>query len=174
MVTMSVRSAVHEALTTTEHSAVHLEMRDVYPTDDPAFVDWRHGVGNQAQRYRSWSELVAGTVARGVVVKRARIISEPVSEYIRFEYDITAGVNVAAGEEVRWLPRRRASDLALPGNDFWLFDDTLVIFNHFSGDGSTSDPFEESSTDPAAVALCTSAFNAVWERALPHETYRPT
>lgn len=34
----------------------------------------------------------------------------------------SAGHNVKAGEEVRWLPRRQASDLALPGNDFWLFD----------------------------------------------------
>lgn len=27
-----------------------------------------------------------------------------------------------AGEDVRWLPDRRTSDIALPGDDFWLFD----------------------------------------------------
>jgi hypothetical protein len=31
-------------------------------------------------------------------------------------------MNAAAGEDVRWLPRRRASDLALPGTDFWVLD----------------------------------------------------
>ncbi|WP_438948653.1 DUF6879 family protein [Streptomyces atratus] len=55
--------------------------------------------------------------ARGVRVLRARVVSEPVTEYIRFEHAIT-DANLRAGEEVRWLPRRRASTLALPGNDF--------------------------------------------------------
>ena len=67
-------------------------------------------------------------------MRRARIVSEPVSEYIRFEHDVTY-TNVAAGEEVRWLPRRLASDIALPGNDFWLFDERLAVFNHFAGAG---------------------------------------
>ena len=26
-----------------------------------------------------------------------------------------------SGEQVRWLLRRRASGLALPGNDFWVY-----------------------------------------------------
>ncbi|WP_437073189.1 hypothetical protein [Streptomyces sp. enrichment culture] len=29
-------------------------------------------------------------------------------------------------------------------------------------------------TDQAVVSLCSSAFTAVWERAVPHEEYRPT
>jgi hypothetical protein len=66
--------------------------------------------------------------------------------------------------------RQRASNLALPGNDFWLVDD-VVLFNHFSGDGTWNDV--EVSTDPAVVTLCTSAFEAVWERAIDHENYRP-
>lgn len=33
---------------------------------------------------------------------------------------------------------------------------------------------EELSTDQSVVSLCTSAFAAVWERAIPHEEYRPT
>ena len=61
--------------------------------------------------------------------------SEPVTDYIRFEYAITGEVNVSAGEDVRWLPRRQASDLCLPGNDFWLFDGELVRFSYFSGAG---------------------------------------
>ncbi|MGH3678977.1 MAG: DUF6879 family protein, partial [Natronosporangium sp.] len=79
----------------------------------------------------------------------------------------------AAGEEVRWLPRRRASDLALPGNDFWLFDERTVIFNHFAGDGGAIDDSEEVSTDPAIANLCRSAFESVWARATPHAKYQP-
>ncbi|MGH3683061.1 MAG: DUF6879 family protein, partial [Natronosporangium sp.] len=133
---MSAESAVHEALGAAQQSAVHLEMRDVYPTDDPLFKSWLVGAAiDPARDYREWFDLIVATVARGVQVRRARVVSEPVTDYIRFEYEITAGHNTAAGEEVRWLPRRRASDLALPGNDFWLFDERTVIFNHFAGDG---------------------------------------
>ena len=166
--------AVTDALAAARLSALHLEMRDVYMTDDPDFADWKAGRPFDAVRNRWWHDLVAAAVGRGVAVRRARIVSEPVTEYIRFEYAITSGHNVAAGEQVRWLPRARASDLTLPGNDFWLFDDELVIFNHFAGDGGwpASDK-EERRTEPAAVKLCASAFESVWERAVPHEEYRP-
>jgi len=77
---------------------------------------------------------------------------EPITPYIRFEYDVTDSMNITAGEQVRWLPRRRASDLALPGNDFWVFDDRLVRFGHFAGDGTGLG--HEMSDDPAVARLC--------------------
>jgi hypothetical protein len=93
-----------------------------------------------------------------------------VTDYIRFEHAITAGVNIAAGEKVRWLPRRRASDLCLPGNDFWLLDDRLVRFGYFAGDGEFLD--HELTSDPAVVRQCATAFEAVWERAIDHARYQ--
>lgn len=116
----------------------------------------------------NWLDLIQETVSRGATVRRARIVSEPVSEYIRFEHSGTF-TNVAAGEQVRWLPRRRASDIALPGNDFWLFDDHRVRWNHFAGDGSSMG--KEVANDPASAKLCTEAFEAVWARAVPHDQY---
>ncbi len=102
---------------------------------------------------------------------RARIVSEPVSDFIRFEYEGTAGLNIAAGEEVRWLPRRRASDLCLPGNDFWLFDDRMIRFHYFSGDGDIVE--DELVSDPTVIQMCAAAFEAVWEHAIPHAEYKP-
>lgn len=156
-----------------ERSAAHLEMRDGYMRSDPAFVAWQAGHPIEVDsEWRSWLDLVSETTERGVQVRRARIVSEPVSDYIRFEYDVTH-TNVAAGEQVRWLPRRKASDLALPGNDFWLFDGQVVLFNHFDGDGEwPTDGSEELTDDPAVVKLCESAFESVWARAVPHEAYR--
>jgi hypothetical protein len=153
---------------------VHLEMRDSYAVDyeKGPFAEWRAGFrydpADRASWWRPWLDLIAETVARGVVVRRARIVSEPVSEYTRFLYDGTF-TNVAAGEQVRWLPRRRASDIALPGNDFWLIDDRLIRWNHFTGDGASGGG--EISEDPAAAKLCADAFEAVWARALPHADY---
>ncbi|WP_405576137.1 hypothetical protein OG317_37055 [Streptomyces sp. NBC_01167] len=152
-------------------------MRDGYMRSDPRFVDWRNGVrddpANSDTERRPWLRLVADLLAQGVEVCRARIVSEPVSDYIRFQYHLT-DPNVEAGEQVRWLPRRRASGLALPGNDFWLFDDSSVVFHHFAGDGELAPDDEEFTDDPAVVKLCADAFEAVWTLAVPHADYQPT
>lgn len=140
-------------------SAVHLEMRDTYTPKDPDYLRWQAGEHvDPARRWPEWIELVSGAVARGVVVRRARIVSEPVTDYIRYEHGLTDRLNIGSGELVRWLPRRRASDLSLPGNDFWVFDDRLVLFNHFAGDGSSGD--KELREEPAVITLCASAFEA--------------
>jgi hypothetical protein len=156
-----------------ERSASHLEMRDSYSTKDPGFIARQRDSGiDPLTWYGSWLDLVRPVVARGVVVRRARIVSEPISEYIRFEYDITTALNLAAGEEVRWLPRRQASDLALPGNDFWLFDERVVMLNYFSGEGDSAG--HEVSSEPDLIKFFASSFAAVWARAVPHGQYQPT
>ncbi|MCX4741664.1 DUF6879 family protein [Streptomyces antibioticus] len=164
----------NELMASCERSAVHLEMRDGYAVDYETgpFADWRagfrHDPADRASWWRPWLDLIQETVGRGVVVRRARIVSEPVSDYTRFLYDGTF-TNVAAGEQVRWLPRRRASDIALPGNDFWLFDDRVIRWNHFTGDGRSAG--QEASDDPVAAKLCATAFDEVWARAVPHDQY---
>ncbi|WP_329410335.1 hypothetical protein OG802_13310 [Streptomyces sp. NBC_00704] len=152
-------------------SAVHLEMRDAYMKSDPAYRDWLADVAiDPADRWGDWLALVSDATRRGVKVRRARIVSEPVSRYIRFEYEVTDGLNIAAGEDVRWLPRRRATGITLPGNDFWLFDSSLLLVNHFDGEGEWLEP--STSTDPHEVKLCADAFESVWELGVPHADYR--
>jgi hypothetical protein len=169
-----VAPTLDELMRSCERSAVHLELRDGYTRDDPMLTAWLAGErldpADRASWWNSWLELVADSVARGVEVRRARIVSEPVSEYVRYEYDVTFR-NIIAGERVRWLPRRLATDLALPGNDFWLFDEGTLLVNHFSGEGDKVgvDLFR----GQAVVKLCASAFEATWERATPHDDYRP-
>src|SRR6266487_5123314 len=153
-------------------SAVHLEMRDAYTPADPWFQAWLAGDRGEFERRmnRPWLDLIREVTGRGVQVRRARVISEPVTDYIRFEH-ATAGSNVASGEQVRWLPRHLATGLLLPTNDYWVFDGRRAQFNYFSGPG------EFLSTrlcdDPAISAHCAAAFDAVWERAVPHEEYEP-
>ena len=159
-----------ERLHATQHTAVHLEMRDSYTPGDATYLAWRRGEQlDMVEFYRPWTELVQEAVGRGVVMRRARIVSEPVTDYIRFEH-ATTPMNLAAGEEVRWLPRRQASDIALPGNDFWLLDSRIVRFGLFSGDGDVVG--EEWTEEPAVARLCAEAFESVWDRAIPHEDYK--
>lgn len=165
-----------ELLAGCQRSAVHMEMKDRYddPDEAPRVAAWKAGhrpdpSADRSTWWRPWLDMVAETVARGVVIRRARIVSEPVSDYTRYLYDGTF-TNVAAGEQIRWLPRRKASDLALPGNDFWAFDGQLVRFGYFSGEGTYLG--DDVTDEPHVAKLCADAFEAVWERATPHEEYR--
>ncbi|WP_433229409.1 DUF6879 family protein [Actinomadura formosensis] len=169
---MAERPTFDELFAGCRYSAVHLEMRDMYTPDDETYLDWKAGVKfDPVERFRDWYDLVVATVARGVDIRRARVVSEPITDFIRHEYEVTPVLNIPAGEKVRWLPRRRASDLALPGNDFWVFDDKLVRFGFFAGDGTYLG--HEITEDPAIVKSCSSAFESVWERATEHGSYRP-
>jgi uncharacterized protein DUF6879 len=160
----------YELIAKTQYSAVHLEMRDIYNPNGPVFVDWKAGIPIEYERHREWIDVVGETIARGVDWRRARIISEPATDFIRYEHETTGIVNVPAGEKVRWLPRRLTSDLLLPGNDFWLFDNRIVRFTCFAGDGNSS--HTEVSEDPELVKRCADAFEAVWARAIDHADFQ--
>jgi hypothetical protein len=163
-------------LTGCRSEAVHLEMRDIYATEveKDRFTMWRAGEPlspeAEATWWRPWLELMHELKAAGKTLRRLRIISEPVTEYIRFEW-LDAAQLVQAGEDVRWLPRRQASTLLLPGNDFWMYDRETVAFTHFSGDGHVLD--REVTMDPTIVATCAAAFEDAWKIAIPHAVYTP-
>jgi hypothetical protein len=164
-----------DLLAAAKYSAVHLELRDQYMEDDPNLVAWRAGYrpdpADKTTWWSDWLDLPATAVARGVSMRRLRVVSEPISEYIHYEFDGTFA-NVAAGEDVRWLPRAQGLGLLLPVNDFWVFDDTTAIINHIAGDGSWGDG-PAPCTDPQVIATLVTAFEQAWERGIPHADYRP-
>jgi hypothetical protein len=160
-----------ELIAAATRSAVHLETRDAYTPDDPRFTAWLAGAPLPVPANPLWSELVRANTARGVRFRRARVVSEPLADYIRFEHAITGEVNVSAGEDVRWLPRKLAPALRVPLCDFWVLDGRVVRFGYFAGNGDFLG--DEVTEDPAAAAACSEAFEAVWELAIPHALYRP-
>ncbi len=159
-----------ELIAATTRTAAHLEARDSYTPEDPAFRDWKAGKPVPAPAGAAWYDLVREHTARGVEFCRARIVSEPLADYIRFEYESTA-FNVAAGEQIRWLPRHTAPGVLVPLADFWLFDDRLVRFGFFAGDGTFLR--HDLCDDLEVVRSCAEAFEHVWRRAIPHDEYRP-
>jgi hypothetical protein len=151
--------------------ALHLETRDVYTPSDPLYQDWLAGRPVPDPALPEWRDLLRFHVARGVIFRRARIVSEPVSDYIRYEHYITDASNIAGGEDIRWLPRQQVGGLLVPVNDFWVLDDRLVRFGYFAGDGTFIK--HELTDDPEIVSTCAKAFEVVWELAMPHADYRP-
>ncbi len=69
------------------------------------------------------------------------------------------------------MPRARVSELMFPGNDFWLFDDDLLVFLVFAGNGLVID--RAARTDPKLIARCRASFEAAWALSVPHDEYTP-
>ena len=170
--TSITEEAFDRLLPTFERETIHLEMRDAYGTavELPHMAKWAAGEPDDLQWLEGLCQILRRHVAAGRSVRRARIVSEPLSDYQRWSYSI-AHPMVAAGEDIRWVPRRLVSSIGLPGNDFYLFDDRLVVFLLYAGNGLAVD--RVTSTDPADIHLCRSAFAAVWKYAIPHHEYQP-
>lgn len=159
-------------LSTFERKAIHLETRDAYGTEVelPHMAKWVAGEPDDLAWLQGWCETLRAHVKAGRSVRRARIVSEPLSDYQRWSHSI-AHPMVEAGEDIRWVPRRLVSSTAIPGNDFYLFDDRLVVFLHYAGSGLAVG--KDASTDPADIELCRASFEAVWQLAVPHREYKP-
>jgi hypothetical protein len=155
-----------------EREALHLETRDAYGTavELPHMAKWAAGEHDDLEWLQGWCCMLREHVKAGRLVRRARIVSEPLSDYQRWSYSIAYPM-VDAGEDIRWIPRRLVSSVALPGNDFYLFDNRLVVFLIYAGNGLGTDKVV--STDPADLRLCRSAFEAVWKLSIPHRDYQP-
>jgi hypothetical protein len=155
-----------------EREAVHLELRDSYGTavELPHMAKWAAGEPDDLEWLRPWCDQVRRHIAEGKQYRRVHVVSEPLSEYQRWSHSIMQP-HVDAGTQMRWMPRRRVSEIAFPGNDFWMFDRRLVVFHHYAGNGANID--FTISESPAAIDLCHRAFEAVWPLAIPHEDYHP-
>jgi Family of unknown function (DUF6879) len=159
-------------LTTFSHRAIHLETRDAYGTEVelPYMAKWFAGEPDDLDWLEGWCTTLRRAVKAGKSVRRARIVSEPLSDYQRWSYSIAQPM-VDAGEDIRWVPRKLVSSTAIPGNDFYLFDDRLVVFLLYTGNGLAAGKI--TSTDPADIQLCQSSFEAVWRLSVPHIEYKP-
>ncbi|MFI6320405.1 DUF6879 family protein [Nonomuraea sp. NPDC050556] len=154
-----------------ERTAIHLEMRDSYGTaiELPHMAKWATGEPDDLAWLQDWCDLVREGTQAGKSFRRAHVIGEPLSDYQRWSHSIMQP-HIDAGSEVRWVPRRLVSSIAFPGNDFWLFDDRLVVFHNYAGNGQIIDFV--TSTEPADLRLCKAAFDAVWPLGIPHEQYK--
>jgi hypothetical protein len=77
--------------------------------------------------HQSWLNLVRNITTAGKSIQRARVVTVPHVDYTRWGLTV-APHNIAAGEDIRWLPRHLIDADALPTDDYWLFDDNVVVF----------------------------------------------
>ena len=164
---------LRDLLQNAQRRALHLETRDIYPATD-RYLAWFEGREYDRSEFENdWASCLAPLVSKGGDIRRARVVSEPLSSHTRYEYEVTEGSNLAAGEAIRWLPRRGALDILVPANDYWLIDDD-VLFNFFDGNGEfVGLDVIGRAGDPRLIELCETAFEQVWERGVDHVDYQP-
>ena len=80
-----------------------------------------------------------------------------------------APLNIEAGEDIRWLPRHLTAGIDFPADDYWLFDDSRVIFTVFEDDGRFAGGLE--ALDPEVIEQCRRVHEDVWKLSIPHSEY---
>jgi hypothetical protein len=84
----------------------------------------------------NWRRIAGDITASGRSMARVHVVSEPVSDYMRFMMLHGYPANVASGEDVRILGRGAAREGGLPGMDYWLFDDDLAAVLAYDANGA--------------------------------------
>lgn len=115
--------------------AFRLEALPNYPengADAPDFQMFRNTGSVPKDHNADWAKLIAAAKNRGARVMRLRLVSQPLSEYEKFELlaGYRAGANV--GEEVRVLPK--PTNFASP--DYWAYDGDVFEEMTYDAEGN--------------------------------------
>lgn len=150
--------------------AFHLETVDTYSTPDESepFRKFLDGEPDDFAWLDWWLALIRDVTSAGKIVQRARVVTVPHVDYTRWGLTVSPR-NIAAGEDIRWLPRHQIDPSELSADDFWLFDDDLVAFSIFTPDGAGAGG--ATTTDPTIVGYCRTIRDRVWNAATPHAEY---
>ncbi|MFH8405842.1 DUF6879 family protein [Streptomyces sp. NPDC018019] len=148
-----------------KHTAWRLETRHGYASDrgTPKWERWQRGEDISVEE-NEWRANVREQTKRGKRFERVRLVDTPPTEGQRFLLDSGLG-NVAAGEDIRNLPRGEAEQLGLPDWDFWLFDSRTLVRFVFDEQDTTLGVIV--SEDPAEVLAACQTRDAAWHHAVP-------
>lgn len=122
---------------------------------------------------QEWMALVRAAAHERRTMQRVHVVTEPLTDYVRFEVAWSYAHNVAAGEDVRIIPLTEGlewpSDLPPPGGDFWLFDDAELFDMRYDSDGTWTGI--DHTIDPDAVLQACRRRDAALRLAQPWLTY---
>ncbi|MFN2495882.1 MAG: DUF6879 family protein [Pseudonocardiaceae bacterium] len=156
---------------TYRYTARRLEPRDRYNTESAERR--RQFLSGELTDYSfmdNWTGKIRAGRVQGKRMMRVRVVTEPLSDDARYLLDV-ARLNVAAGDEIRYLPRLRAQELelGLPDEDYWIFDATTVVIIHFDDDDRPVG--HELIDDPAQIVQRLGWFDAAWHYSVSREEF---
>src|ERR1019366_8934982 len=108
-----------------QHTALRLGQRDDHHHERGKEEPFRRFMQGEPATVTGWNDewekMLRRRTADGQRMTRVRVVAEPHNDYTLFLLDL-ARVNVAAGEDIRYMSRERAKETGLPQEDFWLID----------------------------------------------------
>jgi hypothetical protein len=115
-------------------SAFRLETLQVYsvPQEAEMIAAFRRGETVKPPDGHPWLKRVREATITGRQMQRVRIVSYPLSEYVRFEMSLYPH-SVASGEDIRIA--EACPELEACNRDFWLFDDSIAVVLEYDNDG---------------------------------------
>jgi hypothetical protein len=104
------------------------------PSEDEPFRKFLAGEPEDLSWFQNWVDRVGAWTEEGRRMSRVRMLTDPLTDYLRFELSITP-VAIDAGEDIRFLPEGRAAELGAPKTDYWMFDEQTVVLMSFGDHG---------------------------------------
>jgi hypothetical protein len=121
----SVTSAEFDSLFTSfAHTAYRLETLQRYDVsyEDESYAAFLAGQPMPADAAKNdWTSMISEATRAGKSFRRVHVVTEPLTDYLRYEIEWSYGPNVAAGEQIGIIVGK-PEDLGLPERDYWLFD----------------------------------------------------
>lgn len=114
-----------------------------------------------------WFETIRHAYARGARMRRVHVVTEPLSDYLRFEFAYYV-LNSKAGEEIRILDLGKTGPLDLPGFDFWMFDEAEVVHMMYEPDGTQTG---RQLLDSPDLEQFLTWRDLAWDRSIPFVEY---
>ncbi|TDQ49270.1 DUF6879 family protein [Actinorugispora endophytica] len=135
------------------YTAFRLETLQHYSVDYEDAPFRRFLAGGQPEHsavLSDWGEEIRAGIGEGRTYRRVHVVTEPLSDYVRFECSWGYPRNVAAGEDIRILavPEGEWPE-GIPRLDYWLFDSHRLLRMNYGPDGSMLTP--ELVEDPEQV-----------------------
>lgn len=154
------------------HTAFRLEVRESYAGMPYEVEPLRQFLAGEPSVDLDWTtgyrNLVSEHATAGRRITRVRIVSEPWSDYTRFGVWLAAGT-IAAGEDIRYLPRSHHAITELPDYDYWLFDSSRLYVLHFTPEDNLIGA--EPVTDATQIVTANAARDAAWHFAETRDKY---
>ncbi len=120
-------------------SIIRLETFPIYeiPVEMARFEKYKRGLPHLDEELIAWKNRLKETAQRGVKVKRYRVIEEPISDYLEFEFDFWK--KTINSQHVFVINRNEYVSIigkhGVEPSDFWMFDQKIVYQMNYSTRG---------------------------------------
>lgn len=106
------------------------------PQEAEEFAAFRDGRPTTPYTASSYMERVSRQRSEGKRNGRVHIVTQPLSDYLRFEFARYYDKHVRAGDDIRILDVTSRPNPLEGARDFWIFDRTEVVLMNYEADGT--------------------------------------